>query len=455
MFLSYTLDNENFATVEVSDDLDVESLMTLVVADNPLLLNVPRNTFYILVNGRRHHLSDGIVKKKLTDLGIGNNDMLMILRVPSSSAPAPSSSSSANASPYGASSSMAGNAPVKALFSNLVKSIKVPPKVQKPQTNQERLEKMSTQVHTKEFEEETRKIFGVMSHPVAAIRYKDDLPLTVAAYAKDPTNFAAFLEAHKADRIAYFRKFLLTSDPNSVEGQKLIAEFINRDNHQRQYEKAMNEMPEAFVHHLMLYIKIKINGSDFIGFIDTGAQCTTMTTAQVAHCHYENKVDKSFATALNGIGGQQVSVGRIHCVDFEFGTHSVKAPVQVVERLGEEVLIGLDTLRRHGACVDLTKNCLRLEKDGVEVPFLTEHEYREECKRLGLQCNVPMGDESPIPKTEVDSEKLAHLVELGYDVEAAKKSLAKAHNNLVAAAEYLETEKGRQQAGIDEPMDQA
>jgi len=44
-----------------------------------------------------------------------------------------------------------------------------------------------------------------------------------------------------------------------------------------------------------------------------------------------------------------------------------------------DLLLGLDMLKSHRACVDLDKNCLRI--GGQEIPFLAEHELPEKAKQ--------------------------------------------------------------------------
>lgn len=123
-----------------------------------------------------------------------------------------------------------------------------------------------------------------------------------------------------------------------------------------------------------------------------GAQITTISSAHAEKFKLGHKIDKTFVNVIRGVGGEQHSEGRIHSADIEVNGHIFPAPLTVLSRFGEDILIGLDTLRRHGACVDLSKNCLRLGKEGVEVPFLNEKEYADECHRLGFQCNLPPMD---------------------------------------------------------------
>lgn len=59
-------------------------------------------------------------------------------------------------------------------------------------------------------------------------------------------------------------------DPTSAEGQRLIAEQIQRENINFSHQFAMEHMPEAYIPVTMLYIKMKINGVEVKAFVDSG-----------------------------------------------------------------------------------------------------------------------------------------------------------------------------------------
>jgi hypothetical protein len=438
MLITFTLDNENFSQVDVSQDLEVENFLALVALENPSIsVNSGDNsTVVIVVNGRQWKVDADVLKMKLYEIGVGENDMIAIMKVRPQ--PAQGTSSRPSGGSVQARPAAAGN------LSDLIRSIQVPkakpkPTISRREGMQAYIDSMVKQTSPEQLRKMSRNLFIQMASPLAQLRYKEEYPSAVVQYTKEPTNYEGFHAAFLADHRDFYRRLALTADPTSPEGQQLIADLIKREAHKEQLQKAMTEMPEAFIRSHMLYIKIKINGVETIGFVDSGAQVTTISSAHAEKFNLGQKIDKSFASSIRGVGGEQHSDGRIHSADIEISGHVFPAPLTVLQRFGEDVLIGLDTLRRHGACIDLSKNCLRLGSEGVEVPFLNERQYADECKRLGIHANLPPDDKEPLPESEVSNEKVAELVQLGFEASAAVKALAKTHNDLAYACDLLQS----------------
>ena len=59
-------------------------------------------------------------------------------------------------------------------------------------------------------------------------------------------------------------------DETSEEGQRYVAELIERQNIDFMHNFAMEHMPEAFIPVHMLFIRMKINNCPVIAFIDSG-----------------------------------------------------------------------------------------------------------------------------------------------------------------------------------------
>uniref|UniRef100_A0AC34GWU5 UBA domain-containing protein n=1 Tax=Panagrolaimus sp. ES5 TaxID=591445 RepID=A0AC34GWU5_9BILA len=445
MLVTFTIDNENFSTLDVSQDLEVENFLALVAMENPSV-STNDSTFVMIVNGRQWKVDSDVLKMKLYEIGVGNNDMIAILKVQPRQAPGTSRPPMGGAqSTTAQAGSSSGGGAASGNLADLIRSIQVPKKSSKPKQSgaqgmQAYADSMVKRIKPEQQHQIARNLFIQMSSPLVQLRFKEEYPSAVIQFVKEPTNYEAFYTAMINDQKDFYRRLALTADPTSIEGQKLIADLIKREAHKEQLNKAMTEMPEAFIRSHMLYVKLKINGVETIGFVDSGAQVTTISLAHAEKFNLTSKIDKTYATILRGVGGEQTSEGRIHSADIEVNGHVFPAPLSVLPRFGEDILIGLDTLRRHGACIDLGKNVLRLGTQGIEVPFLNERQYADECKRLGIHANVPVEDKEPIPEYDVSNEKVAELVDLGFDAHMALKALAISHNDTVYACDLLQSD---------------
>jgi len=428
--------------------MELENFYALISMETPALSGINISDVFFMINGNKIVLNPENLKKTLKDVGISNNDLIY---VGVSRAPAPTQRLPATPG------TSTGSTDASQLISQLVKSIKVPPKATKKPANAEF--NPNTLASSPDFRKQVKQMFLALDNRITQIRLKDQHPRAVEQYLKDPKDFEAFLNAIIEDRKDFFRRLQLTADPTSPEGQALIAEFIRQEVNKKQFEQAMKDMPETFIHSHMLYIKLKINGVDTIGFVDSGAQVTTISRSHAEKFGLTHKIDNSFATIIRGVGGEQVSEGRIHSAELEMNGHIIKAPMTVLDRFGEDILIGLDTMRRHRAVIDLSKNCIRFGE--VEVPFLNEKEYVDECRRLDLKINLPPDYLEPLKPEDVDSSKVAHLVEMGYETEEASNALAKCQNDLASAVQMIETQRqestaeaARHASEKSEPMEQ-
>ena len=189
-------------------------------------------------------------------------------------------------------------------------------------------------------------------------------------------------------------------NPNDVEASEYVQKQERQKLIQEQYEHVMNEYPESMVGRvLMLYIPMKINGFPVSAFIDSGAQQTIMSLSLAQQCQIDQYIDTRMAGIAVGVG-TGVILGRIHMVQIEITstiTHQVyyfpcsitvmdnPKPTSTAKALtsdtdqavkdgdndgvgGKEMpfLFGLDMLKRHLCCLDLSKGCLRFTQIRID-----------------------------------------------------------------------------------------
>lgn len=102
----------------------------------------------------------------------------------------------------------------------------------------------------------------------ANIKSDDFLVLKYANNARKETNSQVPLHSNNVNTLT----------------QRIIEEYIRMENVQENFEKAFELLPESFVKVPMLYIHCKVNNVNVVGFVDSGAQSTTMSKSLAERC---------------------------------------------------------------------------------------------------------------------------------------------------------------------------
>ena len=152
--------------------------------------------------------------------------------------------------------------------------------------------------------------------------------------------------------------------------QEMIAEEIRQKNVEANRAAAAEFTPEMFAKVTMLFVPVKINGHVVKAFVDTGAQTTLINVPCAKRCGLMHLLDRGYSGVAYGVGTQRI-IGRVHVASLQIGAKDfLPSSFNVVENEPLEMLLGLDTLKRHRCVVDMNRNELIIGSSGNGVPFL-------------------------------------------------------------------------------------
>mmetsp|Transcript_8544 Transcript_8544/g.18276 ORF Transcript_8544/g.18276 Transcript_8544/m.18276 type:complete len:444 (+) Transcript_8544:115-1446(+) len=311
MRLVATSEDGRVVTVEVDADAPVENVRSLLEVE----LSIPANEQQLLLDGKVINTSS--TSATIRDAGVAESDMILVRRINSSDSTNPNSSEGSSRTGDRAAAEM----------------------IREVRSDAQRMQQLRA------FSPEIAR----------AIDSGDD-------------ESAVRLIMERLQPMV-MQQQQLNADPMSEGAQKMMAERIRLENVARNMEAALEFHPEAFGVVVMLFVKASVNGHPIVAFVDSGAQSTIISQQCAARCNIDHLLDRRFRGVARGVGTANI-LGRIHLATLEMGGQHLNCSFTVIEDFSYDILLGLDMLRRHQACIDLERDCLRLH--GTEVRFLPE-----------------------------------------------------------------------------------
>uniref|UniRef100_A0A0M3HU98 UBA domain-containing protein n=1 Tax=Ascaris lumbricoides TaxID=6252 RepID=A0A0M3HU98_ASCLU len=422
MHITVTTDasGANVFPVEVGESMEMENFLALCQLEVPSFSSIAPTNFIIAHNGRIIHMNAENLKKTFKDLGIVDTDIVMVSPRPGATKANKNPQSQPTVSVASASQR---REPTAEYIADLVSAIKV------PTTSSSSAAQRNSHGSLNDTEiSQLRVLFNELTEsPDYCDRLRRVIPTLVEAAEK--RDFGEFCNCYVADRERVLARQRAMLDPMSAEGQRLIAEQIQRENIDFSHQFALEHMPEAYIPVTMLYINMKINGEPVKAFVDSGAQVSILSERVAIRCNLMRLVDERFQGVVHGVGGAQRLLGKIHTCQVQVEGNFFPCNFDVLADRDIDVLLGLDILRRHQCVIDLNKNCLRFGESTV-TPFLNEADIP---KRDGDKA----GTSARASNVEVDSAKLASLMSLGFEEAASRAMLIQCGNDLELAAANL------------------
>lgn len=429
-------DGSKSARIDLPPDCPVENLVAMALAD----LQKTDDADVTLV--RLLNFVDVDVvgldrSRTLAQCGITDGDVLRYSYEPlaaAAAAAAASPSSSSSSSPPTASTSSAAplgeptaidhneRKRLAALLGQMRKEWKKKPKVDRQFSSEE-----------KEDDHKCAELFEKMRDPNMKRQVFESCRRLHDQFVNHPSDYDGFKREYLTFTAHLRQKQKTLDDPNSAEGEALRLEQLRLEECDRVYRYALEKMPETFSPVQLLYIKMAVNGCPALAVVDSAAQVSLMSLPFAKRSGLERLIDTRDQSRISGIGGPDKMEGIIYACDFTIADAQFDTRVSVWKG-SDDVLIGLDFMRRHRCSIDLANNRLSFTETTF-AEFLSDEEVLEYKKDRNDHVHHSF---------KVDAEKLARLIDMGFNATVAEKALTDFANDETDVIRYLYSIQARE-----------
>ncbi|VDL85336.1 unnamed protein product [Schistocephalus solidus] len=153
-----------------------------------------------------------------------------------------------------------------------------------------------------------------------------------------------------------------------------------------------------------LYLRCTILGQPVLAIINTSCSRTLMSLACARRCNLEDSMDRSLKIHLED-SEETCALGQIHACNLNIRQAFLSISPMVVPDNTHDLVLGLNTLREHQCCVDLTNNQFVIG-NSVRVDFMGTPEPPP-VKPKPYRVNPP-SDYSPF--TAQQEEKIREIL---------------------------------------------
>lgn len=135
----------------------------------------------------------------------------------------------------------------------------------------------------------------------------------------------------------------------------------------KNYELALDIIPESFIPVNMLYINGKINNKELNIFIDTGAQVSVMSLSLARQLGIDFLIDYFCEGTVVGVGTRNI-LGKIHYIDIQLGNFNLPCGFTIIDNDDLNIMLGLNTMLSLGCILDLKSK--KMIFNGHEINFI-------------------------------------------------------------------------------------